>query len=128
MTVYYAIFPDGRHAFTHEQRIADAWGGAGVAIFVDPVDTQGDAFTGLASQTITASTDEESGAVTIDVEQHPDIATASAVIADRDSETPAPPTTLPLEVDNVTARVAELETSLASILAWARALSHVAAA
>ena len=117
MTVYYAIFPDGRHAFTHEQRIADGWGGAGALVLVDPVDIAGDAFTGDPSQTISTSVDAESGNVVIDIEQHIDIVTASAIVADREQRRVA---------DTLTARVAELETGLAALLAWATALSHAA--
>ena len=118
MTVYYAIFPDGRHAFTHEQRIADAWGGAGAVVIVDPVDVAGDAFTGDPSQTISTTVDAESGNVVIDIEHHSDIVTASAIVTEREQRRIA---------DTLTARVAELESGLAALLAWATALSDAAA-
>ena len=50
MVLYYGIFHNGEHAFTHEQRIADSW--TNVQIVENPVADDGSIYEGLPGQSI----------------------------------------------------------------------------
>lgn len=127
MALFYIVFPNGEHAFTSEQRIADRWAAQGATVIEDPVDAEGETFTGAPDQTLSVSTDEL-GALVIDVTQHEDIPAASAaVVASPVAE--SGPTALEL----LTNRVAILESEKVGLVArlavlerWALALTSPA--
>ena len=126
MTLYYGVFGNGEHSFTTEKRIADAWVDA--VVIVNPTDDAGEAYTGLASQTLSTTIDEL-GALVIDVTHHDDIPTAVALVYNE-----APPTSvvsvdervaaLELENNTLMARLEANETAISSIIAWARTLTE----
>jgi hypothetical protein len=63
-----------------EPRVAARWAALGATVIENPVDDEGDAYTGAPNQHL-ASTVDESGTLTIDVTQHADIAAAAVVAA-----------------------------------------------
>ena len=130
MTVFYILIPGGESLFTFSQRVADKWAALGATVIVDPVDSEGDAFTGRADQHL-ASTVDESRAVSIDVSHHADIAAAAVVAA---SYEPPPRAEIVVSVasglEALAARVAVLEAEKQALLArlgileaWARNLT-----
>ena len=78
--VFYIRLLNGASLFTFEPRVAARWAALGATVIENPVDDEGDAFTGAPNQHL-ASTVDESGVVSIDVTQHADIAAAAVVAA-----------------------------------------------
>ena len=78
--VYYIRLVDGQSLFTFEPRVAARWAALGATVIENPVDDEGDAFTGAPNQHLASSVDAE-GVVSIDVTQHEDIAAAAVVAA-----------------------------------------------
>jgi len=129
MTVFYILIPGGESLFTFSQRVADKWAARGATIILDPIDSEGDAFTGAPNQHLASSVDE-SGAVSIDVSHHEDIAAAAVVAASYE----APPRAevvvsvasgLEVLAGRVAVLEAEKEALVARVLAieaWARTL------
>ena len=123
--------------FTFEPRVAARWAALGATVIENPVDDEGDAFTGAPNQHL-ASTLDELGALTIDVTQHEDV--AAAAIAATSSEAPpraevvvsvasglevlaARVAKLEAEKQALEARVLALEAQGTALLAWAAALT-----
>jgi len=63
--VFYIRLVGGASLFTLEARIAARWAALGATVIENPVDDEGDAFTGAPNQHLASSVDE-SGALTID--------------------------------------------------------------
>lgn len=124
MPIFYIVFPNGEHAFTSEQRIAARWAAQGATVIENPVDAEGQAFTGAPDQTLSVETDEL-GALVIDVTQHEDIPAASAaVVASPVAE--SGPTALELLAERVMVLEAEnmgLAARLVVLERWARTLT-----
>ena len=78
--VFYIRLVNGASLFTFEPRVAARWAALGATVIENPVDDEGDAYTGAPNQHL-ASTVDESGTLTIDVTQHEDIAAAAIVAA-----------------------------------------------
>ena len=74
--IYFIVMPDGHKMFTYEPRIVAKWKALGGSVLENPVDSDGEAFTGRLDQTLSVSVD-----ATIDVIQHENAAAASAAIA-----------------------------------------------
>ena len=127
--VFYIRLLDGQSLFTLEPRVAARWAALGATVLENPVDDEGDAFTGAPNQHL-ASTVDESGGLTIDVTQHADIAAAAVVAA---SYEPPPLASNVVSVasglEQLAGRVAVLEAEkqalearLGFLEAWARNL------
>ena len=78
--VFYIRLLNGASLFTFEPRVAARWAALGATVIENPVDDEGDAFTGAPNQHLASSVDAE-GVVSIDVTQHEDIAAAAVVAA-----------------------------------------------
>jgi hypothetical protein len=127
--VFYIRLVNGASLFTLEPRVAARWAALGASIIENPVDDEGDAFTGAPNQHLASSVDE-SGALTIDVTQHEDIAAAAIVAA---SYEPPPRAEIVVSVASglellsgrvavLTAEKEALEARLGVLEAWARNL------
>ena len=127
--VFYIRLVDGQSLFTFEPRVAARWAALGATVIENPVDDEGDAYTGDPNQHL-ASTVDESGTLTIDVTQHADIAAAAVVAA---SYEPPPLASNVVSVasglEQLAGRVAVLEAEkqalearLGILEAWARNL------
>jgi len=127
--VFFIRLVGGASLFTLEPRVAARWAALGASIIENPVDDEGDAFTGAPNQHL-ASTVDESGTLTIDVTQHEDIAAAAIVVASYES----PPraeivVSVASGLEQLAARVVVLEAEkqalearVLAIEAWARTL------
>jgi hypothetical protein len=127
--VFFIRLAGGASLFTLEARIAARWAALGATVIENPVDDEGDAFTGAPNQHLASSVDE-SGALTIDVTQHEDIAAAAVVAA---SYEPPPLASNVVSVasglEALAARVVVLEAEKQALVArlgvleaWARTL------
>ena len=127
--VFYIRLVDGQSLFTFEPRVAARWAALGATVIENPVDEEGDAFTGAPNQHLASTVDAE-GALTIDVTQHEDIAAAAIIAA---SFEPPPRAEVVVSVasglEQLAARVVVLEAEkqalearLGFLEAWARNL------
>ena len=78
--VFYIRLVNGASLFTLEPRVAARWAALGATVIENPIDDEGDAYTGAPNQHLTTTVDE-SGGLSIDVTQHEDIAAAAVVAA-----------------------------------------------
>ena len=128
--VFYIRLVNGASLFTFEPRVAARWAALGATVIENPVDDEGDAFTGAPNQHLASSVDAE-GALTINVTQHEDIA-AAAVVAASYEEPPRAEVVvsvaskleqLAAEKAALETRVVALEEQVAALMAWATALT-----
>jgi hypothetical protein len=128
--VFFIRLVGGASLFTLEPRVATRWAALGASIIENPIDDEGDAFTGAPNQHLASSVDE-SGALTINVTRHEDIAAAAIVTA---SYEPPPRAEVVVSVasglEQLAGRVAALEAEkqaleerLGVLEAWAAALT-----
>ena len=128
--VFYIRLVGGASLFTLEARIAARWAALGATVIENPVDDEGDAFTGAPNQHLASSVDE-SGALTIDVTQHEDIA-AAAIVAASYEEPPRAEVVVSVTsgLEQLATRVAVLQSEKDALVArlgilesWARNLT-----
>ena len=135
--VFYIRLAGGASLFTHEPRLAARWAALGASVVENPVDDEGDEFTGAPNQHLASSVDG-SGALTINVSNHEDIA-AAAVVAASYEEPPRAEVVVSVtsgleqlatrvavlqsEKDALEQRVLALESQVIALLAWGVALT-----
>ena len=135
--VFYIRLVGGASLFTFEPRVAARWAALGATVIENPVDDEGDAFTGAPNQHLATSVDELGG-LSINVVQHVDAA-AAAVAAASTEEPPRAEVVISVagglevltdrvavleaEKEALEARLGVLEAQGTALLAWAVTLS-----